>query len=146
MSFDNRTTLASPSGATLNLLVRRADGDARGVVQVNHGLAEHAARYAPFADFLAARGFHAYAHDHRGHGHTRAPDAPPGRFGGKDGGAKVIIDVAAVHDRIAESRNRWREALSRDVDAAVAAGDLPPGTDTAQVVYGLESLAGGAAG
>ena len=50
------------------------------VVQINHGLAEHAARYARFADFLAARGFHVYAHDHRGHGATKAPDAPLGRF------------------------------------------------------------------
>lgn len=51
--------------------------------------------------------------------------------------------AGAVHDRIAESRTRWRDALRRDIDAAVAAGDLPPGTDTSQVVYGLESLAAG---
>lgn len=49
----------------------------------------------------------------------------------------------AVHDRIAEGRARWRDTLRRDIDTAVAAGDLPPGTDTAQVVYGLESLAAG---
>lgn len=49
----------------------------------------------------------------------------------------------AVHDRIAEGRARWRDILRRDVDAAVAAGDLPPATDASQVVYGLESLAGG---
>lgn len=48
-----------------------------------------------------------------------------------------------VHDRIAEGRARWRDALRRDIDAAVAAGDLPPGTDAPQVVYGLESLAAG---
>ncbi|MFB7938769.1 TetR/AcrR family transcriptional regulator [Streptomyces sp. NPDC056049] len=49
----------------------------------------------------------------------------------------------AVHDRIAEGRARWRDILRRDIDAAVAAGDLPPATDASQVVYGLESLAGG---
>ncbi|MER6677424.1 TetR/AcrR family transcriptional regulator [Streptomyces sp. NPDC000983] len=48
-----------------------------------------------------------------------------------------------VHDRIAEGRTRWRDALRHDVDAAVAAGDLPASTDTPQVVYGLEALAGG---
>ncbi|MCX5414924.1 TetR/AcrR family transcriptional regulator [Streptomyces sp. NBC_00059] len=48
-----------------------------------------------------------------------------------------------VHDRITEGRARWRDALRHDIDAAVAAGDLPPGTDVPQVVYGLESLAGG---
>ncbi|MGW6587579.1 TetR/AcrR family transcriptional regulator [Streptomyces globisporus] len=48
-----------------------------------------------------------------------------------------------VHDRIAEGRARWRDSLRRDIDVAVAAGDLPPGTDAPQVVYGLESLAAG---
>ncbi|KAA6215698.1 TetR/AcrR family transcriptional regulator [Streptomyces filamentosus] len=48
-----------------------------------------------------------------------------------------------VHDRIAEGRSRWRDTLGHDVDTAVAAGDLPAGTDTPQVVYGLESLAAG---
>jgi alpha-beta hydrolase superfamily lysophospholipase len=104
MPFDTRTTLASPTGAALNLYVKRAAGLARGVVQVNHGLAEHAARYARFADFLAARGFDTYAHDHRGHGRTTAPDAPLGRFAEKDGAEKVIADVAAVHDLIAAER------------------------------------------
>ncbi|MFE6227909.1 TetR/AcrR family transcriptional regulator [Streptomyces sp. NPDC057854] len=51
--------------------------------------------------------------------------------------------AGAVHDRIAESRARWRDTLRRDVETAVAAGDLPPGTDPGQVVYGLESLAAG---
>ncbi|MER7577318.1 helix-turn-helix domain-containing protein [Streptomyces sp. NPDC126514] len=51
--------------------------------------------------------------------------------------------TGAVHDRIAEGRTRWRDTLRHDIDAAVAAGDLPAATDTAQVVYALESLAGG---
>ena len=102
MPFDDRRILVSPTGASLNLYTRRPDGPARAVVQINHGLAEHAARYARFADFLAARGFHTYAHDHRGHGFTTAPDAPQGMFGKPDGGAKVIADVAAVHDLIAK--------------------------------------------
>ena len=101
MPFDDQTTLASPTGAALNLYMRRAEGPARAVVQINHGLAEHAARYARFADFLAGRGFHTYAHDHRGHGFTTAPDAPQGRFAASGGGAKVVSDVVAVHDIIA---------------------------------------------
>ena len=102
MPFDDQRILVSPTGASLNLYLRRAEGPGRAVVQINHGLAEHAARYARFADFLAARGFHTYAHDHRGHGFTTAPDAPQGIFGKPDGGAKVIADVAAVHDLIAK--------------------------------------------
>ena len=101
MAFDKRTRLPSPTGADLNLYVKTANGHPRAVVQINHGLAEHAARYARFAEFLGTRGFHVYAHDHRGHGATRAPDSPLGKFADVDGIAKVIADVGAVHDRIA---------------------------------------------
>ena len=101
MPFDKQTSLASSTGAELNLYVREAAGHPRAVVQINHGLAEHAARYARFADFLNQRGFHVYAHDHRGHGATKAPDAPLGKFADTDGIAKVIADVDAVHDLIA---------------------------------------------
>ncbi|RWL21783.1 MULTISPECIES: alpha/beta hydrolase [Mesorhizobium] len=101
MSFSQQRVLRSPTGAELNLYVKRAEGRPRAVVQINHGLAEHAARYVRFATFLGERGFHVYAHDHRGHGATKAPDAPLGRFAQKHGGAKVVADVAAVHDLIA---------------------------------------------
>lgn len=94
--------VASPTGARLHLHYRAPDADERGVVQINHGLAEHAGRYARFAARLAAHGFHVYAHDHRGHGHTTAPDAPARSFGSRHGASKVVADVAAVHELIAE--------------------------------------------
>ncbi|WP_420410403.1 alpha/beta fold hydrolase [Hoeflea sp.] len=93
-------TLESPTGAALALRHMAAPGQPRGVVQINHGLAEHAARYRPFAGFLAERGYHVYAHDHRGHGATRAPDSIPGAFAKSGGGGKVIADVEAVHAHI----------------------------------------------
>lgn len=102
MPFDSQRQIASPTGAVLNLYTARPAGAPRGVVQVNHGLAEHAARYARFARLLAAHGFAAYAHDHRGHGFTTAPDAPLGSFGQAPAAANVVADVAAVHDLIAE--------------------------------------------
>ncbi|WP_245461581.1 alpha/beta hydrolase, partial [Mesorhizobium sp. M6A.T.Ce.TU.002.03.1.1] len=101
MSFSQQRVLRSPTGAALNLYVKRAEGRPRAAIQINHGLAEHAARYVRFATFLGERGFHVYVHDHRGHGATKAPDAPLGQFAQSDGGAKVIADVAAVHDLIA---------------------------------------------
>ncbi|TGQ69748.1 alpha/beta hydrolase [Mesorhizobium sp. M00.F.Ca.ET.186.01.1.1] len=101
MPFSQQRVVRASTGADLNLFVRQADNRPRAVIQINHGLAEHAARYARFADFLGPRGFHTYVHDHRGHGATRAPDAPLGRFAQDDGPAKVIADVAAVHDLIA---------------------------------------------
>lgn len=100
MPFDGPQFLHSPTGAKLNLYSRRALVPVRAVVQINHGLAEHAARYGRFADFLASRGYHVYAHDHRGHGWTTAPDAPNGRFAQKEGVARVLADIVAVHDHI----------------------------------------------
>jgi len=102
MPFDSRSILESPTGAALNLQSRHPAGAPRAVVQINHGLAEHSARYERFADFLAGRGFAVYAHDHRGHGHTKAADAPQGRFAARDGVSKVLKDVLAVHRLITE--------------------------------------------
>ncbi|MBO6639388.1 MAG: alpha/beta hydrolase [Roseitalea sp.] len=101
MRFAEQSELASPTGATLNVYHHPSDGDVRAVVQVNHGLAEHAARYARFAHALSTKGIAVYAHDHRGHGSTTAPNAPFGSFSTEgDGVDKVMADVGAVHARI----------------------------------------------
>lgn len=99
--FDETTFLASPTGATLNLYVQNAGPSPRAIVQISHGLAEHAERYARLAERLASHGVSTYVHDHRGHGGTRAPDAPQGVFAASAGAARVVDDVLAVHDRIA---------------------------------------------
>lgn len=101
MAFDERTELSSPTGAILNLHIAGPGHPPQAVVQVNHGLAEHAARYGRFAAALAAAGFACFAHDHRGHGRTTAPDAPAGSFGREPAAARVVTDVEAVHDEIA---------------------------------------------
>jgi alpha-beta hydrolase superfamily lysophospholipase len=93
--------LSSPTSAELALRYAAAAGAARAVIQINHGLAEHAARYARFMSALSQAGFHAYAHDHRGHGLTTAPDGAPRVFARDNGAAKVIADVEAVHALIA---------------------------------------------
>lgn len=96
MIFAKTTTIDSPTGARVQLYYEPATGPERGIVHINHGLAEHAARYARFAGALSSAGYHVYAHDHRGHGHTTAPDAPQGRFALSNGGALVLDDVLAV--------------------------------------------------
>ncbi len=101
MAFDRQQSLPSPTGATLNLRISMVPQGPRAVVQINHGLAEHAARYERFAACLSRHGFAVYAHDHRGHGHTRAPDAPLGSFGREPAADNVIRDVLAVHELIA---------------------------------------------
>lgn len=101
MGFDARHDLISPSGATINVVWREAEGMPLAAIHVSHGLGEEANDYARFAGLLAAGGFHVYAHDHRGHGTTRAPDALQGHFGSGDAAEKVTSDMAAVEDFIA---------------------------------------------
>ena len=50
--------------------VHPAQGTPRAVVQLLHGVGEHAGRYAATIDALTADGFTVYADDHRGHGRT----------------------------------------------------------------------------
>ncbi len=65
-----------------------------GVVQIAHGLAEHAMRYERLAQALVAAGYVVHASDHRGHGQSIAPGGVPGDFG--SGGFQALIaDVVA---------------------------------------------------
>lgn len=90
--------LKSPSGADLALRVAPPTTAPRAILQICHGLGEHSGRYRAFAEHLASHGFAVFAHDHRGHGLTTAPDAPQGRFAERDGVEKVLADVKAVTD------------------------------------------------
>ncbi|MDR9759112.1 alpha/beta hydrolase [Rhizobium redzepovicii] len=93
--FSETQRLAS-TGASLAYHHAEAVGPARGILLISHGLAEHSKRYRAFAEAMAARGYHVYAHDHRGHGETTAPDAPVGRFARRGGVDRVIGDVLAM--------------------------------------------------
>lgn len=158
--FSQASTLQSPSGASLALRHEAARGGARGILLVSHGLAEHSARYAEFAERLAAEGFHVYAHDHRGHGATTAPDAPRGQFAPKGGIARVIADMRAVRDHAAARHPglpivlfghsmggllalAFAEAHPGDIDAlAVWNSNLEPGFSgrVAQAVLAAERM------
>lgn len=63
--------------------VHPAEGDPRGVVQLLHGVGEHAGRYAALVAALTAAGFAVYADDHRGHGRTgmRQHGGDPAKLG-----------------------------------------------------------------
>jgi alpha-beta hydrolase superfamily lysophospholipase len=64
----------------------------RGAVQIVHGMAEHAARYGEFAEFLTENGFAVYADDHRGHGKTAGSLDRVGFFAEKNGWDLVVND------------------------------------------------------
>jgi alpha-beta hydrolase superfamily lysophospholipase len=76
-----------------------AQAPPRGVVQIAHGLAEHAARYARLAANLTGAGWIVYAHDHRGHGRTARGPEDLGLFAERDGWTRVVEDIARVNAR-----------------------------------------------
>lgn len=101
ISLENHK-LDSPTGARLHLYIARPKKGPRAVVQINHGMAEHGARYGRFAGALTEAGYTAVVHDHRGHGKTEAPDAALGIFSRKEGWEKVVSDIDAVNRRISD--------------------------------------------
>lgn len=74
------------------------DGEARGVVQLTHGLSEYILRYDDFARFLNAHGFHVVGHDHLGHGKTAVGPQEHGVFPAKDGWFTVNDDIKTLRD------------------------------------------------
>lgn len=75
-------------------------GDASVVIQVLHGLGEHADRYARFATAATERGFAVCAHNHRGHGDN---SSHPAYFAARDGWHTVVADIRLVNRFIDES-------------------------------------------
>lgn len=65
----------------------------KAIVQIVHGMTEHAMRYDAFAEFLAARDILVVANDHLGHGMTRREDVPYGYFCRRDPATVVVRDV-----------------------------------------------------
>lgn len=47
-----------------------SEENAKAIVQIAHGMGEHAARYREFAEALTKAGYIVYANDHEGHGRT----------------------------------------------------------------------------
>jgi alpha-beta hydrolase superfamily lysophospholipase len=76
------------------------DGDVRGVVQIAHGMAEHAARYEHVADALTSAGYAVYADDHRGHGRTARTEDELGFFAASRGWATVLDDLYRLNQHV----------------------------------------------
>ena len=66
------------------------------VMQIVHGMAEHAGRYRDFAKFLTDNGIAVYANDLRGHGKTAKSRDELGFFKDKDGWKQVLEDIRAL--------------------------------------------------
>jgi alpha-beta hydrolase superfamily lysophospholipase len=80
----------------------------KGVVQLAHGIGEHAGRYAHVAAALNAAGYAVYANDHRGHGRTGLAQwggdtTQLGRLG--PGGLRATVEDLRQLGRIVRARH-----------------------------------------
>lgn len=85
-----------------------AIGEARGVVQLAHGVGEHAGRYALLIAALQGEGWIVYADDHRGHGRTGMKQwggdvSKLGRLG--PGGLRATIAALAQFTELIRAEN-----------------------------------------
>ncbi len=90
--------IAADDGHRIFLRIWRAE-NTRATVHINHGMAEHSARYQEFAEKLCAIGCTVYAQDHRGHGYTKEDDEK-GWFAERDGWKRVAEDAWEVDKAI----------------------------------------------
>jgi alpha-beta hydrolase superfamily lysophospholipase len=67
----------------------------QGILQLAHGMAEHAGRYHDFAGELCKAGFIVYASDHRGHGKT-AGNLDNFGYIGQNGWEQLIKDIYSL--------------------------------------------------
>lgn len=72
-----------------------------GILQIFHGMAEHAERYADFAGYMNAAGFTVYACDLRGHGRTGEMNKSPNHLD-NDGFNGIIEDQILLSKLIQE--------------------------------------------
>ena len=99
-----RQILTAPDGHEIHMHMWSPEVAAARVIQVLHGLGEHAARYERFAHAAASRGYVVCVHDHRGHGpHTEEL----GHFADDNGWHLLVADALLVQNF---SRERFSDA------------------------------------
>ena len=92
--------LAADDGHKIHTQLWQPDGDCAAIIQVVHGLGEHADRYARFAAAAVERGYAVCAHDHRGHGQHAEH---PGYFAVSKGWDRVVNDVDVVNEFVRQT-------------------------------------------
>lgn len=144
-------TISVPTADGIDLQTYRwaPDGEPKAVVQVQHGLGEHAGRYRRFGQALADAGYLVYAPDARGSGRTARGDYSNW---GPDGWPGWVDDLSQVNKRIRADNPGTKVALfghsmgsfaaqhwlldhSADADAVILCGT----TDVAGLVPILDS-------
>lgn len=93
---------SSDGKTNIHACIWQAEGEPKAVLQIIHGMAEYAERYAPFAEYLTKRGITVCAEDHLGHGKSVCGENDLGYFAERKGYAPVLKDIRALTDIVKE--------------------------------------------
>lgn len=84
---------------TIHAYIWQPEGEVKAVVQILHGMAEYALRYAPLADELTKHGYAVVAEDHLGHGRSVKGDERLGYFCQNNGVDVVLADMRTLTEK-----------------------------------------------
>jgi alpha-beta hydrolase superfamily lysophospholipase len=90
MTEKNFIVVSDFDGLPLHGTVFIPDGEAKGIVQLVHGMCEYRVRYFPLMRVLAENGYVAACYDHRGHGESVEKDEDRGWF--RDFHGKAVVE------------------------------------------------------
>lgn len=93
-------TFQGSDNKTIHVQKWLPETEVKGVVQIAHGMGEHALRYERFAKFLTTKGYAVYVNDHRGHGKTAGSIEELGYFADKNGWNLVVEDMHLLTQKI----------------------------------------------
>ncbi|HEX4210670.1 MAG TPA: alpha/beta fold hydrolase [Candidatus Binataceae bacterium] len=99
-------SITASDGSAIRVYSWKSPAPVRGVVQIAHGMGEHAQRYRPIAHALVNAGYAVYANDHRGHGELAANAKALGDFG--PGGFPSLVDDMTVVTRMARNAEKGK--------------------------------------
>lgn len=87
---------SSDGKTNIHACIWQAEGEPKAVLQIIHGMAEYASRYAPLAEFLNKQGITVCAEDHLGHGKSVCSDEDLGYFAAKTAGVRYLPTFARL--------------------------------------------------
>lgn len=103
MAIESRFQYAGRDGRVIEAYVWGKTARPKAVIQLAHGMGEHAQRYLPPLKPLIEVGYTIYANDHRGHGRTASSSEDLGNYG--PGGYDIVVDDMVRLTRLAREEN-----------------------------------------
>ena len=94
---------SSSDGLKIEIAYTEPEGEAKGIVQLSHGMSEHKERYFKFMEYLSNSGYICIINDHRGHGKSIKNKSDLGYFYTED--VNFIIDD--LHDVTSYIKNKY---------------------------------------